>query len=134
VGSVGIDWEGLFLQFIGGVGFAVEVVGALVIAGAVVASIVPFAAGLWPGRPPLRLSVVRERLGHGLVLALEFLIAADILRSLARPANLLELTGLAVIVVLRTILSLSLEYELRHLGPGTGADRSQEHGRNDGPH
>lgn len=63
----------------------------------------------------LRWRAVHDLLGRGLVLGLEFLIGADILKTMLTPA----LTDLAVLggtVILRTILSLSVEYELRHMG------------------
>ncbi len=51
-------------------------------------------------------------MGRGLVLSLELFIAADLLRLILHPA-LQEIAVLGVIILLRTILSLSLVYELR---------------------
>ena len=54
----------------------------------------------------------RLQFSQRLVLALEFLIAADILATLHTPT--LEGIGLlAAVIVLRTVLSLSIAYELK---------------------
>jgi uncharacterized membrane protein len=58
---------------------------------------------------------VRLRLAERLVLSLEFLIAADILKTVVTPT----LEGMAVlgaVIVIRTVLSLSIAYELRRDG------------------
>jgi uncharacterized membrane protein len=57
-------------------------------------------------------SYARARVGHGLVLALEFFVGADLLRTVLNP-SFNDLISLSVIVILRTIISLSLDYELR---------------------
>lgn len=57
-------------------------------------------------------SEVRLRLAERLVVSLEFLIAADILKTVVTPT--LEGIGLvAGVIVIRTVLSLSIAYELR---------------------
>ncbi|MHB8992288.1 MAG: DUF1622 domain-containing protein [Chloroflexota bacterium] len=58
-------------------------------------------------------------LGRGLVLGLEFLIGADILRTILAP-SLQDVAVLGAIVLLRAILSFSVEYELRHMGDEPG--------------
>ncbi len=63
----------------------------------------------------------RRMLGRGLVLGLDFLIGADILRTMVTP-QLGEIGVLAAIIILRTILSLTIEFELRRTpgGPDDG--------------
>lgn len=56
---------------------------------------------------------LRQTLGFYLLLGLEFLIAADIVDTLMRP-ELRELAVLGAIVAIRTIISFSLNAELRH--------------------
>lgn len=58
---------------------------------------------------------VRLEYGQRLVLALEFLIAADILATIHTP-TLEGIALLAAVIVVRTVLSLSIAYELRHSG------------------
>ena len=56
-------------------------------------------------------SELRQNLGYYLGLGLEFLIASDIVESILKP-TLEELTHLGVIVVIRTVISISLNWEL----------------------
>jgi uncharacterized membrane protein len=75
----------------------------------------------------------RQRLGRAIVLGLEFLVAADILRTVRAVPTLQEVAVLGAIVVIRTILSFSLEVELEgrwpwqprrpELDAATGAER-----------
>jgi uncharacterized membrane protein len=58
------------------------------------------------------LTVLRGDLGTYLLLGLEFLIAADILKTILEP-GLMELGVLAGMVLLRTILSFFLNKELK---------------------
>jgi uncharacterized membrane protein len=59
----------------------------------------------------------REGLGRSLLLGLEFLVAADIIRTVAIEPNFYNLGILAVIVLIRTFLSWSLELELEGRWP-----------------
>lgn len=55
---------------------------------------------------------VRERLGRGILLGLEFLVAADIIYTVAVELTLETVGTLAIIVLIRTFLSFALEVEL----------------------
>ena len=55
---------------------------------------------------------LRHMLGYYLLLGLEFLIAADIVDTLMRPA-LQDLGTLGAIVLIRTVISFSLNAELK---------------------
>jgi uncharacterized membrane protein len=57
---------------------------------------------------------IRLRLGKSLALALEFLLAADILRTAVAP-NWDDIGKLAAIAALRTLLNYFLERELKHV-------------------
>lgn len=54
----------------------------------------------------------RRTFGQGLLLGLEILIAADLLRSVALNLTLSSITTLGVLVIVRTILSFSVQIEL----------------------
>ncbi|AMM33582.1 hypothetical protein SA2016_2917 [Sinomonas atrocyanea] len=54
----------------------------------------------------------RQLLGRSILLGLELLVAADIIRTVAVTPTLLSVAVLAVIVVIRTFLSFSLELEI----------------------
>ena len=56
---------------------------------------------------------LRQVLGYYLLLGLEFLIAADIVETLMKPTTQ-DLIILGAIVAIRTVISLSLNAELKH--------------------
>tara|TARA_R110002167_G_scaffold25986_11_gene89687 strand:+ start:850 stop:1161 length:312 start_codon:yes stop_codon:yes gene_type:complete len=89
-----------------------EGVGGLIIFGAAIFAIYDlfscwYRKGIRENVEPLRLQFCRR-----LVLALEFLIAADILATLHTPTTE-DIALLAAIIVVRTVLSISITYELR---------------------
>ncbi|WP_241697366.1 DUF1622 domain-containing protein [Vreelandella salicampi] len=55
---------------------------------------------------------VRQRLGRGILLGLEFLVAADIIHTVAVELTFKTVGILAIVVLIRTFLSFSLEAEL----------------------
>lgn len=92
----------------------IEAVSALLIAGAVAMGLIELAAALLRRGPSERTTDVRLRLAERLVLSIEFLIAADILKTIVTPT--LEGIGLvAGVILIRTVLSLSIAYELRRV-------------------
>jgi uncharacterized membrane protein len=54
----------------------------------------------------------RQRLGRGILLGLEFLVAADIIHTVAVELSFTTVGVLAIIVLIRTFLSFTLEVEL----------------------
>lgn len=54
----------------------------------------------------------RARLGRAIVLGLELLVAADILRTIVTAPTLSNVAVLGLIVLIRTFLTMSLEAEL----------------------
>jgi uncharacterized membrane protein len=78
------------------------------------------------GHSPVRATSLRIELGQSMVMGLEFLVAADILRTALSPAwN--DMLLLAALVGLRVVLNYSLERELRAL------DRDAPPSANDQP-
>ena len=55
---------------------------------------------------------VRQRLGRGILIGLEFLLAADIIHTVVVDLRFETVGVLAVIVLIRTFLSFTLEVEL----------------------
>ena len=53
----------------------------------------------------------RQQLGRAILLGLELLVAGDIVRTVAASPSLTSVAILAVIVLIRTFLSFSLEVE-----------------------
>ena len=59
----------------------------------------------------------RKHLGRAILLGLEFLVAADIIGTVAVRPTLTNLAVLAIIVAIRTFLSFSLEVEINGRWP-----------------
>lgn len=70
----------------------------------------------------------REGLGRTLLLGLEFLVAADVIKTVAITPTFRSVGILAIIVLIRTFLSWSLELELEGRWPWQGRSA-----RNEGP-
>ncbi len=60
---------------------------------------------------------LRQDVGRGILLGLEFMVAGDIIRTVAIEPTLDSVLVLALIVVVRTFLSMSLEVELEGQWP-----------------
>jgi uncharacterized membrane protein len=61
--------------------------------------------------------ILRQAFGGTLLLGLEILVAADLLRTVAVAPNLDNVYALGLIVVIRTFLSFSLETEIEGVAP-----------------
>jgi uncharacterized membrane protein len=81
-----------------------------VVAGAVIAIVV--AAGRLVRREPQVYGRFRRFLGRSILLGLELLVAADIIRTVAVTPTLQSVGVLALIILIRTFLSWSLELEI----------------------
>ncbi|MEP6561580.1 MAG: DUF1622 domain-containing protein [Nakamurella sp.] len=68
----------------------------------------------------------RRQLGRSILLGLEFLVAADIIRTVAVTPTLESVAVLGGIVVIRTFLSFSLELEITGAWPWQKRAASQE--------
>jgi uncharacterized membrane protein len=74
---------------------------------------------------------LRRSLGRSILLGLEILVAADIIRTIAITPTFTSVGVLGLIVVVRTFLSFSLEAELDGQWPGRKArDRQMARRRN----
>ena len=73
--------------------------------------------------------VVRTVFGRSILLGLEFLVAADIIRTVAVDPSLENVGVLGIIVLIRTFLSFSLEVEIDGTWPwrrASGPYRQEE--------
>ena len=61
--------------------------------------------------------VLRRAFGGAILLGLEILVAADLVRTVAVEPTLNNVVILAVIVLIRTVLSFSLEIEIEGVAP-----------------
>ena len=70
----------------------------------------------WPPGPD-EYRLYRQRLGRAILLGLELLVAADIIKTVAVTPTFESAGVLAIIVVIRTFLSISLGVELEGRWP-----------------
>ncbi len=98
-------------KVIDGAGVVVVVVGLLVGTGV-------FALALSArDQRPLAYRVYRQQVGKAILLGLEFLVAADIIRTVAVAPSFRGVGVLAVVVAVRTFLSFTLDVELEGRWP-----------------
>jgi uncharacterized membrane protein len=70
---------------------------------------------------------MRARLGRSILLGLEFLVAADIIATVAIEPTLQKVATLGALILVRTFLSLSLEVEIEGRWPWQRARAEAEH-------
>ena len=95
-----------------------EVIGAAVLlAGLLLA--VGLAVGVLrrSGEKQQAYEILRRAFGGAILLGLEILVAADLVRTVAVEPTLNNVMILAVIVLIRTVLSFSLEIEIEGVAP-----------------
>lgn len=101
------------------IAFAIELLAVVVIVVAIIGALVR------SERAPIRrpearsdvFSKYKRGLGQGLLLALELLLAADIISTVTAPPTLQSLATLGLLAVIRTFLSWSLEVEIHGAWP-----------------
>ena len=98
-------------RVVDGVGVAVIIIGLVVATWAFLRA---------QGRPPTTPSayrLFRQQVGKAILLGLEFLVAADIIRTVAVAPSFAGVGVLAVVVAVRTFLSFTLDVELEGRWP-----------------
>jgi uncharacterized membrane protein len=94
-----------------GIGFELAGVAVLVI-GALLAFVTYLIAFFRQRDAPIAFDDLRQKVGKSILLGLELLVAADIIRSVAIDPTFVSVGVLGLIVVVRTFLSWSLEVEI----------------------
>jgi len=97
----------------------VEIAGTAIIVVGAFGSLAIFLARLVRGAGPRETLIAsfRSSLGRSILLGLEFLVAADIINTVAVEPTVQSLLVLAGIVLIRTFLSFSLEVEIEGRWP-----------------
>lgn len=97
------------------VGLVIDAAGVLVIVIGMVGATARYALSGHKVEDPYRR--LRQDIGRGILLGLEFLVAADIIRTVAVTPTLQGVLVLGLIVLIRTFLSIALQVELEGRWP-----------------
>lgn len=115
------------------VGLGFDAAGVLVIAGGVIVA----GGRLLVDLSKLRIMNIRgfrQEFGTSIVLGLEFLVAGDIIRTVVVAPSLENVAVLAIIVLIRTVLSMALQVEIEGRWPWQGdTEGEQGHARSPVP-
>jgi uncharacterized membrane protein len=117
-----VDFQGsveVIGQVVDAVGVAIIVLGAVLASAAALRNVLRKQQAYQP---------YRRQLGRSILLGLEFLVAADIVRTVAVAPTFTDLGVLALIVAIRTFLSFSLELEITGRWPWQQPDPSPARG------
>jgi uncharacterized membrane protein len=97
----------------------IETIGISVIAAGALYASIRAIASVWSKKTDIKIffQVFRRELGRAILLGLEFLVAGDIIRTVAIEPTFRSVGILAIIVVIRTFLSFSLEVEMNGRWP-----------------
>ncbi|MGC4963726.1 DUF1622 domain-containing protein [Gordonia sp. DT101] len=109
-----MDFESVFT----GVAVAFEVIGALAMIGGFVIAVVLGARSLLRddgGR--VAFGILRNTLGAAILLGLEVLVAADLIRTITSKPSIEDALILGLIVLIRTVLSMSIQIEIDGVVP-----------------
>lgn len=110
-----------FRQVVEVVGTAVDALGVLIlILGALYATVCFLLRKQTATDSPYR--TYRKNMGKAILLGLEFLVAADIIRTVVVSPTVEHILALGLVVIIRTFLSMSLEVELEGRWPWQRAE------------
>jgi uncharacterized membrane protein len=109
-----------FKEVVESIGLVIDGAGVLVIVLGLVVAAFRFAVAGY--RDPDGYRRFRQDLGRGILLGLEFLVAADIIRTVAVTPTLQGVLVLGLIVLIRTFLSTALQVELEGRWPWQRAE------------
>ena len=127
-----MEAQAFILHALHWIGSSIEALGvAIIISGVVVASVWSVRQiyqGEWSGA----FRSYRANLGRGILLGLEFLIAADIIGMVAIIPTFERLGILGLIIVIRTFLSFSLQIEIEGRLPWRRHNAQRDDATNDG--
>ena len=104
------------VEIIEGIGTAIDAIGVAVIAGGALLAVF-MTIGRMRQETGVAYEFFRRRLGRAILLGLEFLVAADIIRTVAVTPSGESVAVLGGIVLIRTFLSFSLQLEVTGAWP-----------------
>jgi uncharacterized membrane protein len=111
IGDVFPNWVELTI-------YGIEILAIAIIAIAIIAGIIRYLNRLFSRLPGVNLfTQFRNRLARAIILSLEVLIAADVIRTVVLEPTIQSITFLGLLIVVRTFLSWSLLVEIEGRWP-----------------
>ena len=104
-------------QLLEPVAWLLEIAGVAAILIATLLATLTYARALRGGGARTAYEQYRANLGRGILLGLEFLVGADIIATVTAPLTWESVGLLGAIVLIRTLLSFSLETEIEGVAP-----------------
>ncbi len=109
--------ESLIEHSLGTIATAFEIAGTLAMVGGFIIAGVLAIRALRRGSGESAFTTLRVTLGSAILLGLEILVAADLVRTITSKPSLEDALILGLIVVIRTILSMSISIEIEGVLP-----------------
>ncbi len=105
---------------------AIELIGVAIIATGAAVTLAIFLVSLARRQDTAKaIGCFRSSLGRAILVGLEFLVAADIINTVVVELTLENVASLAIIVIIRTLLSFSLEAEIEGRFPWQRGDEQK---------
>lgn len=101
-------------KVLNGLSSGIDAIAVVIIAFGVLYSIIRYFCGIFGIKKCISIDIMRVDLGRSIVLGVEYLLAADIIRTLIAP-DYYSIGLLASLVVIRTVLTYFLNMELHSL-------------------
>lgn len=117
-----------YIRVVDGIGVAIDTIGVGVIAIGVALSISFYIASFLHREQEISsYKTLRINLARTILLGLEFLVAGDVIRSIATPPTLMTVVVLAIIVLIRSFLSIQFEKETEGFYPWEKRKQASSH-------
>jgi uncharacterized membrane protein len=116
-----------FSLLIDGIGKIIDCVGVIAIVLGIIFAILHFAKDMWDEKKSnASYETLRQNLGRTIIIGLELLIAGDIIRSIAVPPNFTTVGVLAIVVLIRSFLTIQIGNESEWHFPWNHQNRNHE--------
>ena len=119
--------SGLIGKIIADISFGLEIIAVLMIFAAILAALLNFVRHLMKHEPSQEcIDAFKRTVGKGIQIALELLIAADLINTVVLAATLENVAVLAILVIIRTFLSWTLIFETEGRWPWHAKEKKKK--------
>jgi len=119
--------SGFIGKVIADISFGLEIIAVLMIVAAIIAALINFLRHLMKHEPSQEcIDAFKRTVGKGIQIALELLIAADLINTVVLAATLENVAVLAILVIIRTFLSWTLIFETEGRWPWNDKEKKKK--------